>query len=129
MISSSKTKSLVPIIILTGLAVISFINHSRSGNLKAGIIIGTSFIAISLIPWWIFLKYDDELHRKRIKFSLVFGVITGGIVFVCGFFGPMIFMPGANQGPLLGIILGPLAFLGGFLLGAIISMFNYRRTV
>ena len=43
-------------------------------------------------------------------------VIVGGIGFCIGFFGPMIFAPDANQGPLLGIfITGPL----GFALGAI----------
>ena len=43
-------------------------------------------------------------------------LVTGAIAFVGGFFGPMIFAPGANQGPLLGIfITGPL----GFLLGAV----------
>src|SRR5947208_66494 len=28
---------------------------------------------------------------------------VGGVAFAVGFFGPMIFEPGANQGPLLGI--------------------------
>jgi len=41
---------------------------------------------------------------------------VGGIGFCAGFFGPMVFAPDANQGPLLGIfITGPL----GVLLGAI----------
>jgi hypothetical protein len=49
-------------------------------------------------------------------------LIVGGIGFVGGFFGPMIFAPGANQGPLLGLfITGPLGFLlggvGGFVYG------------
>jgi hypothetical protein len=41
-------------------------------------------------------------------------LIVGAISFAAGFFGPMIFDPGANQGPLLGIfITGPLgAFVG-----------------
>lgn len=43
-------------------------------------------------------------------------LILGAIGFVGGFFGPMIFAPGANQGPLLGLfITGP----GGVVLGAI----------
>jgi hypothetical protein len=43
-------------------------------------------------------------------------VVLGGLGFVAGFFGPMIFAPDANQGPLLGIfITGP----GGGLLGAL----------
>ena len=42
--------------------------------------------------------------------------ITGATGFCGGFFGPMIFAPGANQGPMLGIfITGPL----GVLLGAV----------
>ena len=45
--------------------------------------------------------------------SIVLGAFgTGGIGFAGGFFGPIIFMPGANQGPLLGIfITGPLGGL------------------
>ena len=36
-------------------------------------------------------------------------LVVGGIGFVGGFFGPMIFAPEANQGPLLGLfITGPL---------------------
>ena len=43
-------------------------------------------------------------------------VIVGAIGFCAGFFGPMLFAPDANQGPLLGIfITGPL----GAVLGAI----------
>lgn len=41
---------------------------------------------------------------------------VGAIGFVGGFFGPIVFAPEANQGPLLGIfITGPL----GFVLGAV----------
>ena len=44
---------------------------------------------------------------------------VGGIGFCAGFFGPLLFTPEANQGPLLGLfITGPLGFLlggvGGF---------------
>ncbi len=54
--------------------------------------------------------------------ALTFGgaIVVGAIGFVGGFFGPMIWAPGANQGPLLGLLYtGPLGFLlgavGGFL--------------
>ena len=41
-------------------------------------------------------------------------VILGTIAFAAGFFGPMIWAPDANQGPLLGIfITGPLGFVVG----------------
>lgn len=49
-------------------------------------------------------------------------LIVGGSGFCAGFFGPMVFAPDANQGPLLGIfITGPLGALlgaiGGFIYG------------
>ena len=41
-------------------------------------------------------------------------VILGTIAFAAGFFGPMIWAPDANQGPLLGIfITGPLGCVVG----------------
>jgi len=47
--------------------------------------------------------------------SIALGACTvGGIGFCAGFFGPLIFAPEANQGPLLGILItGPLGFLAG----------------
>jgi hypothetical protein len=50
-------------------------------------------------------------------------LVVGGIGFAAGFFGPMLFAPEANQGPMLGIfITGPggavLGAIGGFLLGS-----------
>ena len=49
----------------------------------------------------------------------------GGIGFLAGFVGPVIFMPQANQGPLLGIfITGPGGFLLGLIGGAILG---FRR--
>jgi hypothetical protein len=48
------------------------------------------------------------------------GAVTfGGLGFVAGFFGPMIFAPGANQGPMLGIfITGPAGVVIGAIAGA-----------
>jgi len=46
--------------------------------------------------------------------------ILGFAGFISGFFGPMIFRPDANQGPMLGIfITGPLGVLVGALFGLI----------
>ena len=45
-------------------------------------------------------------------------VAMGGVAFAAGFFGPIIFTPEANQGPLLGIfITGPLGFVIGMGIG------------
>jgi hypothetical protein len=55
--------------------------------------------------------------------------VTGGVGFSAGFFGPIIFDPGANQGPLLGIfITGPLGFLAGGVGGAIYWLVRGKGT-
>ena len=52
--------------------------------------------------------------------ALLGSVVLGGIGFAGGFFGPILFTPEANQGPLLGIfITGPIGFVLGGILGAI----------
>lgn len=57
------------------------------------------------------------------KFVLTYGFIIGGIFFAIGFFGPIVFMPDANQGPLLGIfITGPLGFILGIILGVVFKI-------
>jgi len=67
-----------------------------------------------------------EESRDDGLLALTFGgaLVVGTIGFVGGFFGPMIFAPEANQGPLLGLfITGPLGFLlggaGGFVYGLV----------
>jgi hypothetical protein len=46
--------------------------------------------------------------------------ILGGLGFVAGFFGPMIFAPDANQGPMLGLfITGPAGVVIGAIAGAV----------
>jgi hypothetical protein len=58
--------------------------------------------------------------------SVLGALIVGGIGFTGGFFGPMVFAPGANQGPLLGIfITGPLGALAGAIGGAL--WWGWRR--
>ena len=55
-------------------------------------------------------------------------VITGGVGFAAGFFGPMLLTPDANQGPLLGIfITGPLGFVAGGIGGAAYWLARGRR--
>lgn len=58
--------------------------------------------------WW--------RHENAIGFGLFVGIIS----FLAGFIGPMIFAPGANQGPLLGIIYtGPIGTIVGLVWGFI----------
>jgi len=48
-------------------------------------------------------------------------LLVGGLGLVIGFFGPMVFAPGANQGPLLGLLItGPLGAVAGAVGGAVV---------
>jgi hypothetical protein len=56
------------------------------------------------------------------------GMIIGGIAFCGGFFGPILFAPDANQGPLLGLfVTGPLGFLAGLAVGAVYWFVKRRK--
>jgi hypothetical protein len=60
---------------------------------------------------------------------LTCSAVVGAIGFSGGFFGPMIFTPDANQGPLLGLfITGPLGCAVGALGGLFISLWRRLRT-
>ena len=63
---------------------------------------------------------------KGILRSGCLGAAGLGIVgFTFGFFGPMIFTPDSNQGPLLGIfITGPLGAVAGGLIGAAVGWYR-----
>jgi len=72
--------------------------------------------------------YTASFRLGLVRSVVLGAVTTGGIAFSAGFFGPMIFAPGANQGPLLGIfITGPLGLLAGAIGGAIYWFVRRRR--
>ena len=75
-----------------------------------------SFGGAALAGWYTWRR-TGEVQKSRpgvLALTLRWAFIAGGIGFALGFFGPIIFMPGANQGPMLGIfITGPLGFVGG----------------
>lgn len=73
-------------------------------------------LACAVAAGWFVWVRTASVSDGAISTTLLGAVMCGGIGFAGGFFGPMIFAPGANQGPLLGIfITGP----GGFVLGGI----------
>ena len=60
---------------------------------------------------------------RIVRYAVAFGFALGAAGFLAGFVGPIVFMPESNQGPLLGIfITGPLGFLVGTVIGAIVSV-------
>jgi len=65
------------------------------------------------------LTADQGLLHRMLTSAGKWALVLGAVGFVCGFVGPMVFSPDANQGPLLGLfITGP----GGALLGAILGL-------
>jgi MFS family permease len=62
---------------------------------------------------------EPTLHASSPPSALRWVLILGAVGFAAGFFGPLIFAPDANQGPLVGILIsGPGgALLGGLLCG------------
>lgn len=57
-----------------------------------------------------------------IKGALKGGCLLGAIGFAGGFFGPIVFMPDSNQGPLFGIFIsGPLGFVAGLVIGGALA--------
>ena len=68
-----------------------------------------------------FVWRTTDVETPGLLGAVVLGaLITGAIGFCGGFFGPLIFRPDANQGPLLGILItGPLGFVLGGIGGGI----------
>lgn len=64
-----------------------------------------------------------ERPKRVFRGALPLAFIVGGIGFVVGFVGPILWAPEANQGPLLGIfITGPLGFVLGLVIGIILQL-------
>jgi hypothetical protein len=66
--------------------------------------------------------------RGIVTAALLPALVVGGISFAIGFFGPIMWAPEANQGPLLGIfITGPAGFVLG-LVGGIAWEWRRRQS-
>jgi preprotein translocase subunit Sss1 len=77
---------------------------------------------IALCAWFTLRGHRPE-NLARLKRALQGGLVVGAIGFAIGFFGPLIWAPDANQGPLLGIfITGPI----GFVIGTAVGWFRAR---
>jgi len=83
-------------------------------------IVSALSVAVAIIVGRYVWAHTAGLQAGLISSMFLGALTTGGIGFAGGFFGPIIFMPGANQGPLLGIfITGPLGFVLGGIGGAV----------
>lgn len=85
-------------------------------------------LACAVAAGWYVWKTMGSTRRGALHYTFLGAILVGGIGFTAGFFGPIIFMPQANQGPLLGILItGPLGFLLGALGGFVYWTVQLRR--
>lgn len=69
---------------------------------------------------WFLWKNLKLTGRGVVKSVALGAILVGSIGFSVGFFGPMVLAPGANQGPLLGILItGPLGIVIGAGMGVV----------
>ena len=77
--------------------------------------------AMSILWYWSAIVGHEPAEQERISAAWRAGWIIGGIAFGLGFVGPLVISPGANLGPLLGILLtGPLGFILGVVGGVVL---------
>jgi len=123
----SKARNITPLFrfVVTAISVVSTLFLV---NVVGGAILLNWHVPVwpSLVSWPLAIVVGRYAWRNAplqtgLISSIVLGAfLTGGIGFAGGFFGPIIFMPSANQGPLLGIfITGPLGVIVGAVGGAI----------
>jgi hypothetical protein len=71
-------------------------------------------------------RHKSLAPQGVISWMILGAAVMGGAGFSTGWFGPMIFDPG-SQGPLLGIVAGPLGFLVGAIGGVFCWAWRGRR--
>ena len=73
-----------------------------------------------IVGGWIVWRFTSSQRCNFLMSVLGGALIVGAIGFVGGFFGPLLFAPDANQGPLIGMfVTGPLGFVVGGIAGAL----------
>ena len=73
-------------------------------------------------------RTEDASDGGLLAMTFSGALVIGAVGFVGGFFGPIIFAPEANQGPLLGLfITGPLGFLLGGAVGFVYGLVRRSR--
>lgn len=88
--------------------------------LPGGIDTLAAFLFAAFVASYVWRKSERISHDGLISHIFLGAAVVGAVGFSVGFFGPLIFAPQANQGPLLGLfITGPLGFIGGGVAGAV----------
>lgn len=87
---------------------------------------------LTVLPWialWHAVRHGPFANRYWLGETVLgFALVVGGVAFLAGFVGPIVFTPEANQGPLLGIFFtGPAGFVAGLVWGAMRAMARRQR--
>jgi len=91
------------------------------------IVLSTSGTA-AVMCWWYALRGQNTESRAVMRLGCLGGLVVGGVAFLAGFVGPILLMPGANQGPLFGIfVTGPLGCVVGTAGGVIAAKLKRRN--
>lgn len=107
--------------------VLVLLNQIRTGFELFGVIPGVAEVIIIVYCVGVALAIPPKKFI-RWKASLRVGLVCGLLGFIGGFFGPLIFTPKANLGPLLGIfITGPLGFVAGTLCAWLYDCITFCR--
>ena len=96
--------------LLTVYVVVGLIGLMRGFDLIAAMLVALA-ATLAWLGWW-FVFGGWRAVQARLRWALLGGIVLGGLGFIIGFFGPLLWAPDANQGPLLGIfITGPIGFV------------------
>ena len=101
-------------------AIVCLMGLTKGFDLMSAILCVTAG-TFAWLGWW-FVFGGWRSVQARLKWALIGGIVVGGLGFIVGFFGPLIWAPHSNQGPLLGIfVTGPIGFVVGAVMGAILG--------
>lgn len=110
-----------------GALVSIFIDRGQTSGRSGMIALPVALLCAFLVGRYVWRQTatSDSSGPPGLGNAVLRGAILVGLLgFALGFFGPLIFAPGANQGPLLGIfITGPL----GVVVGAIGGALHWRQ--
>ncbi len=98
---------------------------SKFNLIACGMVFGLMLPAA--LCWWFVIRGHIAKSRNLMLSTLVGGVAVGGLGFIIGFVGPIIFTPHSNQGPLLGVfVTGPIGVCVGALIGFCVGFVRMR---
>lgn len=106
--------------LLTVYVLVGLMGLMRGFDLVAAMLVAFA-ATLAWLGWWFVIR-GWRTVEARLKWALLGGIVVGGVGFIIGFFGPLLWAPDSNQGPLLGIfITGPIGVIIGAVAGAVLG--------